>query len=316
MRPEILILAGLYDFASDLVCLRLKELGTPFLRLNREQLPYLRVTLDPLGPTLRVADDERRWEITPEVRSVWYRQPVFLRNVPAEPLDLPTQLERPQWMAFVRALTIFQSAAWMNHPRETFQAEIKPYQLALAQRAGFQVAPTRVGNDAAAFRIFSEPFVAKALDGVLLRDGNDSIFTYSLITNRTELDEDSLRRAPIIAQRLLAKGADLRVTVIGNSIHAVRILRNGNPIDGDWRKIPKAELQYEEYILPPAVETACHKLMTELGLAFGGIDMIENNEGIHFIEINPTGEWGWLLSPTRQLDHEIALWLARGGHVT
>lgn len=34
--------------------------------------------------------------------------------------------------------------------------------------------------------------------------------------------------------------------------------------------------------------------MYELNLNFGGIDLVYSNGRYYFIEVNPTGEWGWL----------------------
>ncbi|HXW24965.1 MAG TPA: RimK-like protein [Xanthobacteraceae bacterium] len=312
MTPSVLVLAGLYDFASDLVCLRLKERGVEFLRLNREQLPEFRVTLDPLGPTLRVRNGECAWNVTTELRSVWYRQPVFLREIGCASEDVAAQLERSQWMAFIRALTVFQDAAWMNHPRETFQAETKPFQLALAYSVGFRIAPTLIGNDSLAFDALESPFAIKPLDTVLLRDGDDSLFAYTTRSDAADYIQ-SLRQAPVIGQRLLSPKIDIRMTVVGQAVYGVRILRNGKPIEGDWRKVPKAELQYEDWSPPSQISIACVNLNARLGLVFGGIDLIENEEGIFFIEVNPTGEWGWLNSATRSIDSAIAEWLASGG---
>ena len=36
--------------------------------------------------------------------------------------------------------------------------------------------------------------------------------------------------------------------------------------------------------------------MDKLKLVFGGIDLIISNNKYYFIEVNPTGEWGWLSS--------------------
>ena len=36
--------------------------------------------------------------------------------------------------------------------------------------------------------------------------------------------------------------------------------------------------------------------MNDLGLTFGGVDLIFANNKYYFIEVNPTGEWGWLKS--------------------
>lgn len=36
--------------------------------------------------------------------------------------------------------------------------------------------------------------------------------------------------------------------------------------------------------------------MGKLKLQFGGIDLIYMKDTYYFIEVNPTGEWGWLLN--------------------
>jgi glutathione synthase/RimK-type ligase-like ATP-grasp enzyme len=313
MNPSVLILAGLYDFASDLVCLRLRERGTTFLRLNREQLPQFCLTLDPSEPILHVRNGEQSWDVTSDLRSVWYRQPVFLRDGSSTPQDAQTQLERSQWMAFIHALTVYQDAAWMNHPRETYQAETKPFQIALARAVGFRVAPTLIGNDASAFNELSFPFVIKPLDTIILRDGEETLFAYTTQSDAADF-RNSLGRAPVIAQHLLSPKVDIRVTVIGDTLYGIRILRNGRPIAGDWRKIPKAELCYEDWMPPAEVKAACLNLTKRLGLVFGGIDLIESEGKIYFIEINPTGEWAWVNCATRPLDHAIADWLTLGGN--
>ncbi len=51
-------------------------------------------------------------------------------------------------------------------------------------------------------------------------------------------------------------------------------------------------------------------LMRMLGLAFGAIDLVETADGFLFLEINPTGEWGFLMKQHQQLDAVIAQWLA------
>jgi glutathione synthase/RimK-type ligase-like ATP-grasp enzyme len=200
----------------------------------------------------------------------------------------------------------------MNHPRETYQAEVKPYQLAIAKAVGFRVAPTLIGNDASSFGEFAPIFVVKPLDAVYLRDGDDSLFAYTTTASLADL-ADRLQAAPVIAQELLSPKVDIRVTVVGRSARAVRILQNGEPIEGDWRKTPKAVLQYEDWPLPPDISAACLDLTSRLGLSFGGIDLIEDARGIFFVEINPTGEWAWINSGSRHFDCLIAEWLASGG---
>ena len=310
MRPRVLILSGVFDFSTDLVALRLHEFGTPFVRLNREHLKEYELTLDPLGQTLSVRGQGLNTEIGPELKSVWYRQPVFLRNTPAEPLSPADQLERSQWAAFIRAMSIFDTALWMNYPRATYLAECKPYQLLAARRCGLKVPKTLVGNDLNTVKsVFDREMVVKSLDTVLLRDKNDCLFTYTTVTDTDALDQESISSVPLLFQEYFADKIDVRLTIVGRKVFAVRILAQGKGIAGDWRTLAKDDLEYVDYQLDPGIDVPCQKLLASLGLSFGAIDLIESDQGTFFVEINPTGEWGWISNSNRQIDLEIASWL-------
>ena len=132
MTPDVLILSSLYDFSTDLVCLQLNKMGVGYVRLNREHFQDYRITLDPQEPNMSIHMNERTYQIGSKLKSVWFRQPVFLRNTPSEPLSVNQQLERSQWTAFLRALSVFDQVSWMNFPAKTYLAESKPYQLYIA----------------------------------------------------------------------------------------------------------------------------------------------------------------------------------------
>jgi glutathione synthase/RimK-type ligase-like ATP-grasp enzyme len=117
---------------------------------------------------------------------------------------------------------------------------------------------------------------------------------YSNVVSGNELEHAELSIAPVIIQDYLYPKTDISVTVIGDSIFPVKILLNGSGVEGDWRKI-KEGVQFIEYKLPGEISKACVNLVHSLGLSFGAIDLIESDDGIYFLEINPTGEWGWLV---------------------
>lgn len=110
-------------------------------------------------------------------------------------------------------------------------------------------------------------------------------------------------------QRALEEKTDLRVTVVGKEVFAVRILSKNSGISGDWRVVPKAELEFHDTVLSSSLIKKCQLLTNRLGLSFAAIDLIETPQGIFFIELNPTGEWGWLSTMERQIDCAIASWL-------
>ena len=314
MNPHVLILASHLDFSTDLVTVRLQETGVPYVRLNREDLAEHRLTLDPLGPELAIDGPSGTHRLGAHLGAVWYRQPVFLRNTPGAPLTPKEQLERSQWMGFLRGLCVFQEAAWMNSPIATYIAESKPYQLAVAARCGFEVPSTLATNDGERMRsTFPSGIAVKSLDTVLLREGDDCLFTYTTLNPEIELDDSTVKDVPVLAQRALESKCDLRVTIVGEEVFAVRVLARGEPIPGDWRRTPKQDLEYHDCELDPGVAKRCRLLTRRLGLSFAAIDLIENKDGTFFIEVNPTGEWGWLSNEERPIDVAIATWLGQCG---
>lgn len=55
-------------------------------------------------------------------------------------------------------------------------------------------------------------------------------------------------------------------------------------------------LSYVPIQLPRSICDKLLQLMKHLGLTFGGIDLVLADNIYYFIEINPTGEWGWLVT--------------------
>lgn len=311
MNPAVLLLSSQFDFSTDEVALGLASEQIPYLRLNREQLVEHRLSLDPIASRLSVDGPAGVCEVGPGLRSIWFRHPVFLRNPIADVISPTEQLRRSQWQAFVHALTLFSDAGWMNHPVATYQAESKPVQLAQAGRVGFCVPESLIGNHAAAIRRrFPGRVAVKSVDSAVMRDQDETLFAYTWLGHSGELSDASVSDAPVIAQRAFTDKVDWRVTVVGDCLAAVKVLADGRGAIGDWRRTPKDSLSYVDAPLPPHVSSACSRLVRTMGLAFGAIDLIEDQDGFHFIELNPTGEWGWLSGPDRPIGAWIVDWLA------
>ena len=69
-------------------------------------------------------------------------------------------------------------------------------------------------------------------------------------------------------------------------------------INGDWR-LHKDGLIYSPYELPQAICKQLKQLMDKLNLYFGGIDLMFSHGNYYFVEVNPTGEWAWLVEPCK-----------------
>lgn len=312
---EVLILSSLADLSTDRICHHLADMKVSFLRINREQLSEWGITIDPVAASMVCRHGQREWHVGLGLRSVWWRQPTFLRNTPGRGLSPSEQLERSQWAALMRGMMLFDQAVWVNRPTETYNAEIKPLQLRKAATLGFAVPETRITNDPLADIpvVIGGKVALKSIDTVLLFEGDVQHFGYTTIIDWSECADESLRAAPATFQAVLSPKTDLRVTIVGKRLWCVAVTDSGAAIEGDWRLRSKAVLEYHDYSLPPEIADRCLKLVEQFGLEYAAIDLALSNDKYWFIELNPTGEWGWLDRGGRGISNAIAEALACRG---
>ncbi|HKP46314.1 MAG TPA: hypothetical protein VJT50_06920 [Pyrinomonadaceae bacterium] len=287
-----------------------------YLRLNRDQFSDFQLSFAPTTQRLFGAGFGFSFEISPKsLRAIYFRAPVYLRDIYQPNISPDEQLKRTQWAAFVRGLTVFDNVFWMNHPQMTYQAEIKPYQLRCAVKMGFDVPETVVSNAITDFELLAnrEQVIVKTLDSTILRMEEGEAFIYTNLIATKELLNSNISSAPVIIQELLAPKTDIRVTVVRDKVFAVAIKKNGRGIDGDWRK-EQQDIQYEPFSLPSEIESRCRRLTRRLRLSFGTIDLAYCRDRYYFLEINPTGEWAWLVDTTPfTIDQYIADALTQAG---
>ena len=294
-KIEYLILSSSIDFSTDLICYELHKRNKRFLRLNRDYFRKYEILCSLQESTMFVKIDEMEYSISNDtIKGIYFRAPVFLRS--HKKYNLNEQLYRSQWSSFIRNLISFDKAKWINHPVSTYQAENKMYQLKCAKEIGLNVPKTYIGNVLPQHISSCTNYIVKSLDTALFYIDSQELFTYSSIVNGEELLDANIKDAPIILQECLEDKQDLRVTVVGDKLFSISITNKGKNIYGDWRKISKNDLVYKEINLPKDIATKILKLMKQLGLVFGGVDLAVMDNKYYFIEVNPTGEWGWLSS--------------------
>jgi len=257
------------------------------------------VIFDVLEGTLLVNIGNTKFKISNEkLKSVYYRAPIYLRDIYRPDISPEAQLSRTQWMAFVRNLTVFDNAKWMNHPSATYKAENKLLQLRVARQIGMECPETIVTNSYLGAISNHKKYIVKSIDTALLRMEEKEAFVYSNVVDGTDIDSFDNSIAPIIVQTYIEPKIDIRVTVINEIVYAVRILQNGKGVEGDWRRI-KNDIKFVPFLLPDDVAENCVNIVKSLDLCFGGMDLIESNGRYIFIEVNPTGEWGWLVNSAK-----------------
>jgi glutathione synthase/RimK-type ligase-like ATP-grasp enzyme len=289
----------------------LSSLGVPVWLFNTAEFPlHVKLSLS------LAADFERSllllpggdWLESSRVRSVWYRKPhphVFPQRLPAGQKAFARAESREACKSLYDALPCL----WVSHPSAITAAENKARQLRLARTIGFSIPRTLITNDPDAVRAFfdecRESVVYKALSrAYLTSEDPDGIgitpishYVYTSLLRRHHLDDlDSLRLAPGVFQERIEKSYDIRVTVVGDTAFAAALpSRERDEANADWRRRFEDGARWHSHKLPKDVDARCRALTRRLGLNYGSVDLILTHRNQYvFLEINPTGEYGWL----------------------
>ncbi len=292
--PEVLLISNRFDFSTDYIAVELANQGVDYIRINRDELKDYSIEFDPIKPEITAKYKDYSFVVsTKYLKSIYYRAPTFLRDIFQEGLTEEEQLIRTQWAAFVRSLCVFEDVKWLNNPVNIYKAEIKPYQLFLANKLGMRIPKTIISN--LTLNLDFDFEAIKSIDTAIVSNGDYEGFVYTEIYKRNELEEVKYT-SPFFIQQGLVPKIDIRVTVVENNAIAIKITSD-KKIDEDWRRY-KNELTYTVFELPKSVRDFCINYTKKLNLNFGAIDLILYNNEYYFIEINPTGEWSWLQKNT------------------
>lgn len=132
---NVLVISDKYDFTTDFVCIELENKRVNYLRLNRDEFQNYKIHLDTSNFDIYVTIEEHEYIISNEsLNSIYYRAPIFLREMNQTERSIEEQLYSEQWMSFVRNLLIFEEVVWINNPEMTYKAENKIVQLKYAKR--------------------------------------------------------------------------------------------------------------------------------------------------------------------------------------
>lgn len=303
-KINFIILSDSKDFTTDYVTLELEKRGVSYLRLDRDLLPNYKITWDIYNLNLWIERNGNKYLIDEDsLHGVYYRAPTYLRETFSRSKTVEEQLKQSQWMSFYRNLLCFNKAKWMNSPSATFYAENKMIQLKVAQQTGLKIPQTILANNADHLSFIDDSLIIKSLDTVIFNFGDSEAFVYTNTVNSESLKNAELSIAPIIIQNNLSPKIDYRVTVVGKTVFSVKILMENKGVIGDWRK-EKDNVSFIPSELPENVNNMCRQVVDTLGLSFGAIDLIHYNNEFYFIEVNPTGEWAWLVDSANQKIYE------------
>lgn len=298
-----LVISNINDFTSDFICIKLKQLKKKYLRINRDEFADYKIIWNINKNEMILIIDGEQYIVNDKLKAVYYRAPVYIRYYKYASKE--EQLYKSQWMAFVRNLLCFEDAKWVNNPVATYKAENKMLQLKYAQQIGFNIPQTKVINCPCEELLDNEKYIIKSIDTLLLRYEGKEAFLYTNVISGKEINSSSLNMSPVVVQDFLNPKIDLRVTVIDDTVYTVKILKSKKGTYGDWRK-EKDDVEFIPYLLPDYLNQMCITLVKKFNLIYGAIDLAIVDNKYYFIEINPTGEWAWLVeNPGFNIDEKI-----------
>jgi hypothetical protein len=289
----VLVLTHTRDLAADLVVLELQRRRLVYRRLNIDAFPgALEICYDPAASAATFDAAGRRFSAE-DVRAVWCRR----AHRPGHSQDYAER----EADAFFRGLWPEMTWAWVNDPAAAARADSKLWQLRAASGAGFRVPATLVGNQVAQVRdMFGPgPVIVKTIAGAAIDRHGVREHLYSQLVDVAELDAAAVRAAPCIFQENAKPGTDVRVTVAGDQVFGTDINAPGGAVD--WRACPAEAVTYRRVDLPDELAMRCRDICRLAGLAYAAFDFVRQPDGGYvFLEINPSGQWGWIERATGQ----------------
>jgi glutathione synthase/RimK-type ligase-like ATP-grasp enzyme len=298
---NVLIITNKKDITSDFVVRELTNQGIPFYRLNTEEIGNsIHLSLDFQRNNYLLLDTLINETVhLSSFTSVYFRRPEININVADVTRDELQFLHTELHFILEGMYKILSDAFWLNHVDKIRLAENKIYQLLVAMEIGFKIPSSLITDQQdTALEFYSEnnhSCIAKPIrSGLIGTDGNESF----VFTSKIVLDEHNSARVgafPIYLQQLIPKKYDLRVNVVGNKLFTAMIdSQRHDDSKVDWRHSAIA-LDHQLYNLPTDIADKCIALTKKLGLNFGAIDLVlDQQDQFFFLEINPNGQWAWI----------------------
>jgi glutathione synthase/RimK-type ligase-like ATP-grasp enzyme len=289
----VLVLTDTGDLAADLVVLELQRRAIRYCRLNIDNFPaHLQIVYDPVNSSAIFFPDGEQFS-SHDVSVAWYRRS---RQFTYEDSYIQREIS-----VFLQCLWREMTWPWVNDPIAVDRANSKLWQLRIASEIGFDIPDTLIGNqrNSVEGRLKPGPVIAKTLGGAAIERYGKRYDLFSQLIPLSELETAAVGAAPCIFQEQVKPGTDVRVTVVGEHVFATDIDAPANY--ADWRAAPREAVTYCPIDLPAELVKRCRELCRTAGLIYGAFDFVRQpGDRYVFLEVNPSGQWGWIEHATGQ----------------
>ncbi len=299
MNGSVLIFSFDYDPHASAIAWALRRNGVHY-RLH----PSLRFDVT-TRVSIHIDENQDKASIdridSAQIRSVWHRRPRFPdagRCLEADRNFIEGQWKYLQKNVFDAADRLLD-ALWVNRPRNADYAESKLVQLQAARASGLLIPDTIIGNHAPDVKNLINRWGRVVFKTFYPQNWEDrgKGLTYQMsavmLDDSTELPEQSIAMSPGIYQRYIDKSCDVRVTVVGGEMFAIKMRKASGDAYFDWRPHSHDhDAHIEKFAVSSILESKLCELMQRLGIVFGCIDMVVDGDGdIYFLEVNQAGQF-------------------------
>lgn len=224
----VLVLTSDFDPTADLVMAELERRDVEVFRCDTADFPQRLTLTARLDNGWRGAlENEHRKVALSDTEAVYYRRPSRFR--------LPLSMN-PAEQSFAEAearlgfggVLCAMDCRWLNHPFRQAESDIKPYQLALAERNGLLTPRTLVTNNAEEQRLFAalaRNIIYKPLSPGPASDQGRPVALYTAVVDPSGYGDPAIGATAHLFQEYVSKSYEVRVTVVAEQHFAVRILR-------------------------------------------------------------------------------------------
>ncbi len=298
-EPSILLVTSEDDLTADLIILELRRRGLPFHRLNCENFP-LRISGTWSNKETRYISVGKDKINLNKISSVWYRR-MPMPDLTA--LDANANLSNfimNESRTFLNGLLGQLDTLWVNKISSVSAAENKILQLDTAQKVHLKTPKTIISNDSEAVKSFLNHYssaICKPLSIYRIVENGDDWMLYTETMQEPEVaGEDSIQVSPFIIQEQIERKREVRLTVVGNQIFACLMeIKDSERNIIDLHLVDDENIVYEPIKVPDKIKKSTLQLLKTFDLLYGCLDFIltEHNDWI-FLELNPSGQWGWI----------------------
>lgn len=209
---------------------------------------------------------------------------------------------------------LLKDKKWLTTPEN---AELdKLTQINIAKKLGIKTPKTKVLTDKKSLKTFLKNYKNLITKPIYY----SYYYTYDEFTyvgNTTKITPKRLEQIPeyfppSLFQEMIERDYEIRSFYLDGVFYSTAILTTGKKNADIKIDTHQGKNKWVSYKLPEKVTQKLKKLMSQLNLKTGSLDIIKNNDGYFFLEVNPVGQY---TAPSNRcnynVEEKIAEWLIK-----